>query len=98
MYYYVYLIQSLPYPDQRYVGITQGLNNRLDVHNSGGSVHTAKYKPWELVMYFAFKNESKARHFEKYLKSGSGRAFAQKRFWISDLSFKNDEAMLNRSM
>lgn len=28
-----------------------------------------------------FKNEAKARQFEKYLKPGSGRAFAKKRLW-----------------
>ena len=78
---YVYLIRSIPFCNQVYVGITQDLKKRLIVHNSGGSVHTAKYKPWEVIIYIGFKNELKARHFEKYLKSGSGRAFAKKRLW-----------------
>jgi hypothetical protein len=29
----------------------------------------------------AFKDKNKAKQFEEYLKSHSGRAFAQKRFW-----------------
>lgn len=78
---YVYLIRSISFSDQVYVGITADLKKRLETHNSGGSVHTAKYKPWELIVYMAFKNEKTARQFEKYLKSGSGRAFAKKRLW-----------------
>jgi predicted GIY-YIG superfamily endonuclease len=78
---YVYLIQSISYPDQRYVGITSNLKGRLKAHNEGGSPHTSKYKPWKLVTYLAFSDESKAVEFEQYLKSGSGHAFANKRLW-----------------
>ena len=78
---YVYLIQSNPITSQRYVGITSDLDNRLTAHNEGRSTHTAKYKPWKLVTYVAFSNAEKALAFEKYLKSGSGRAFAEKRLW-----------------
>jgi hypothetical protein len=37
--------------------------------------------PWELNSYHAFVDESKAREFEYYLKTGSGQAFAKKRLW-----------------
>lgn len=50
-------------------------------HNSGKSKHTAKYRPWTLVSYHAFADERRAREFEHYLKTGSGQAFAKKRFW-----------------
>jgi len=40
-----------------------------------------KYKPWELVGYHAFADERRAREFEHYLKSGSGKAFANRRLW-----------------
>ncbi len=79
--YYVYLIRSLHFSEQVYVGVTIDLKKRLEVHNAGGSMHTAKYKPWEIIVYIGFKDELKARQFEKYLKSGSGRAFAKKRLW-----------------
>ncbi len=79
--FYVYLIRSIPFSDQVYVGITEDLKKRLETHNFGGSVHTAKYKPWELIVYMGFQNEVKARQFEKYSKSGSGRFFAKKRLW-----------------
>ena len=78
---YVYLIQSIAFPDQKYIGRSSNLKKRLDAHNEGRSPHTSKYKPWKLVTYIAFSDESKAAEFESYLKSGSGRAFANKRFW-----------------
>jgi predicted GIY-YIG superfamily endonuclease len=78
---YVYLIQSIPYPDQRYIGLSSDLKARLQAHNESRSPHTAKYKPWHLVTYIAFTNEKAADEFEQYLKSGSGRAFANKRLW-----------------
>ena len=78
---YVYLIQSNPFPNQRYIGITSDLKARLKAHNEGRSPHTSRYKPWTLITYVGFSNESKAVEFEQYLKSGSGRSFANKRFW-----------------
>ena len=68
--FYVYLIRSIPFPDQTYVGFTQDLKKRLNTHNSGDSIHTSKYLPWNLIAYMGFENEIKARDFEKYLKSG----------------------------
>ena len=78
---YVYLLQSIAHPDQRYVGMTSDLKARLDQHNAGQSSHTAKFKPWRLITYVAFTELEKACSFERYLKSGSGHAFANKRLW-----------------
>jgi len=78
--YYVYLIKSISFPEISYVGFTTNLRQRIAQHNSGGSIYTAKYKPWELIVYHAFASETKAKAFEKYLKSHSGRAFIVKRF------------------
>jgi len=61
---YVYPIKSIPHPDQRYIGITSDLKGRLKAHNQGQSHHTAKYKPWTVVTYLAFSEESKAVEFE----------------------------------
>jgi len=79
--FYVYLLQSEARSDQRYTGFTTDVDERLRTHNSGSSPHTSKYRPWRLVAYFAFEDEKKARAFECYLKSGSGKAFANKRLW-----------------
>lgn len=78
---YVYLLRSINFPDKTYIGFTEDLKQRMSTHNAGGSKHTAKYMPWELVSYHAFADERKAREFEHYLKTGSGQAFASKRFW-----------------
>lgn len=78
---YVYLLESDAVSRRRYVGLTSDLKRRLAEHNSGGSAHTAKFAPWRLVTYVAFSSESKAASFERYLKSGSGHAFANKRLW-----------------
>jgi predicted GIY-YIG superfamily endonuclease len=40
---------------------------------------TAGLRPLKLVFYSGFEDKYKAIEFEKYLKSGSGRAFTQKR-------------------
>ena len=79
--YYVYLIESLSAPGERYVGLTADLKQRLREHNQGKSSHTAKFSPWKLISYIAFADRAKAETFERYLKSGSGHAFAKKRLW-----------------
>jgi putative endonuclease len=78
--YYVYLLKSQAHPTQPYIGSTRDLRQRLTEHNEGHSPHTAKFRRWILVAYFAFAHEEMAIAFEKYLKSGSGRAFAKRHF------------------
>lgn len=76
---YVYFLESIDHPEQTYVGLTDNLRARLTAHNAGQSPHTSKFKPWRLVSYVAFSDEAKAVAFERYIKTGSGRAFAKKR-------------------
>ena len=76
---YVYLLQSETAELQRYIGATSDLKRRLADHNAGRSPHTSKYLPWKLETYVAFSDKQKAEAFERYLKSGSGHAFARKR-------------------
>jgi predicted GIY-YIG superfamily endonuclease len=80
---YVYIIRSLVYPNQLYIGRTGNIEQRLNEHNNGWSSHTSKYKPWELLVYIAFKDEGAAIKHEIYLKSGSGRAFVNQRLLIN---------------
>jgi putative endonuclease len=63
-----------------YVGVTSNVAQRVATHNSGGSRHTAPDRPWRLVVVVEFPTEERAVEFERYLKSGSGRAFAQRHF------------------
>lgn len=82
--YYVYLLQSQSHPAQQYIGLTRDLRRRLAQHNNATSPHTKKFCPWELLVYCAFKSEATASAFEKYLKSGSGRAFVKRHFRVSE--------------
>lgn len=77
---FVYILESLAEPGRHYTGITTDVIERLATHNAGRVPHTSKYRPWRLETYLAFSDDSKAHAFEDYLKSGSGRAFARKRF------------------
>lgn len=79
--FYVYLLKSINFPDQKHVGFTINVEDRLTAHNSDRSIHTAKYKPWILHAHFAFSEKNLALTFELYLKSHAGRAFAEKRLW-----------------
>ncbi|MFO7956656.1 MAG: GIY-YIG nuclease family protein [Candidatus Brocadiia bacterium] len=78
---YVYLLQSLSHPEECYVGITEDFAERLKQHNSSSSSHTKKFQPWEPVVVIRFEDDEKAADFERYLKSGSGHAFAKRHFW-----------------
>lgn len=77
--YYVYLLKSEEF-DQIYTGYTDNVEKRIIAHNLGQSPHTKKYKPWKLVAYFAFVEQSSAKEFEAYLKTGSGIAFSRRHF------------------
>ena len=77
-YYYVYIIQSLKYPDRFYTGFSEDLDSGLNDHNQSKNPYTAKYKPWKIITAIAFTDRDKALDFERYLKSPSGRAFAKK--------------------
>src|ERR1700737_153958 len=46
---YVYIIRSINFPEQEYIGATSDLKRRLPEHNAGKSSHTSKFKPWELA-------------------------------------------------
>ena len=76
----VYIIRSSTSPSKHYVGITNDIRGRLDWHNNGPCGHTLQNRPWSLVVSLEFPTEREALRFEKYLKSGSGRAFAKRHF------------------
>lgn len=79
--YYVYLLKSLKNPDKTYIGFTTNLQQRMKQHNAGSPGYSSDFKPWKLITFTGFDDESKAREFEKYLKVGSGHAFAKRHLW-----------------
>jgi len=77
----VYLLESVRHPNQRYVGLASDPDERLKEHNARKSPHTSKYVPWRLVAVVRFAKQDRATALERYLKSGSGRAFAKRHLW-----------------
>jgi putative endonuclease len=77
---FVYVLVSEQAPERHYAGLTSDVARRLAIHNSGGSKHTAQHRPWRLIVSLDFATQSSAVAFEKYLKTGSGRAFAKRHF------------------
>jgi len=73
--YYVYTLQSFSSPNEHYTGHTEDIRKRLSEHNAGKVPHTSKFIPWEIRSATAFRSKDRAVAFERYLKSGSGRAF-----------------------
>lgn len=64
-----------------YVGSSNDLRRRVKSHQEGRVQSTKARAPMLLKSYVAVETEQTARELEKYFKSGSGKAFANKRFW-----------------
>ncbi|MBN1618117.1 GIY-YIG nuclease family protein [Candidatus Dojkabacteria bacterium] len=77
--YYVYILQSINFPQKTYVGYSQNIKQRLSRHNTGNVKSTYKYRPWRVKFYCAFEERLTAMRFERYLKTASGIAFRRKR-------------------
>jgi putative endonuclease len=77
---FVYILRSATYPTQQYIGITHDVEERLVWHNRGPSGHTLRFRPWRVIVSLEFPDEESAVRLEKYLKSGSGRAFTKRHF------------------
>lgn len=79
-FHYVYILANRADPPRHYTGLTEDLRTRLKYHNNGECKHTAKFRPWQIEIALSFRSRDKAAAFEKYLKTGSGRAFARRHF------------------
>ena len=76
---YVYFLQLTN--GDIYVGSTNDLKRRLSSHQAGQVISTKQNLPVKLKSYVAVESEALARKLERYFRSGSGKAFAKKRFW-----------------
>ena len=74
--YYVYLLICAD--NKTYTGCTQDLKKRFKRHEDGEVPATKNRRPLKLYCYFAFSDKYTAFNFEKYLKTGSGRAFVKR--------------------
>jgi putative endonuclease len=77
---FLYVLTSTVQANRYYTGLTSDVDARLAAHNAGLSKHTATGRPWTLVTRIEFSDSARAEAFERYLKSGSGRAFARRYF------------------
>ncbi|MBV8392125.1 MAG: GIY-YIG nuclease family protein [Alphaproteobacteria bacterium] len=79
---YVYFLKLKN--DDIYVGSTNDLRRRFESHERGQVTSTRAFLPLSLQSYVAVADETTARALELYFKSGSGKAFAKKRFLKSN--------------
>ena len=77
---FVYILRSESEPARHYVGVTADVDRRLEWHNGGPSGYTINHRPWRVIVSVEFPDEPSAVRFEKYLKTGSGRAFMKRHF------------------
>ena len=82
---FVYVLRSDSDPSRHYVGRTADVDKRLEWHNAGLCGYTLQDRPWSIVVSLEFPDERAAAQFEKYLKTGSGRAFAKRHFVLREL-------------
>ena len=77
---FVYILRSDIDPSRHYVGRATNVDERLEWHNVASSGYTRRHRPCRVIASIEFTHEPTAARFEKYLKSGSGRAFAKRHF------------------
>jgi predicted GIY-YIG superfamily endonuclease len=75
---FVYVLKNQSSPPRYYTGLTSNVRTRLESHNAGRCPHTASGVPWATDVVIEFSDEERAVAFERYLKSGSGVAFAKR--------------------
>ncbi len=78
MMWYVYIIKSINFK-YKYIGTTNDLARRVKDHNNGICRASSPYKPFKLEAYIAVENKDKAIKLERYLKTGSGASFLERR-------------------
>jgi len=79
MKYYTYVLKSLKNKNI-YVGSTQNIEKRIDLHNAGKVKSTKAYKPWELLEYEAHNSRSEAVLRERFLKTHQQKEILKRRY------------------
>jgi len=75
--YFVYILQSQK-DGNLYIGCTNNLKRRLELHNSGKVFSTKSRRPLFLIYCEVYHNEKDAFAREKFLKSGWGKNYIRK--------------------
>ena len=82
---YVYMLSDVATRTHHYVGMTEDIEERLAKHNAGQVPHTSRFAPWTIDAAIAVRGRTAAARLEQYLKSGSGRAFANKHLFAASV-------------
>ncbi len=75
---FVYVIRTAQDPARYYPGLTGDVDARLMAHNNGQCQTTTCARPWKLDVVIRLADQARATRLERYLKSGSGAAFAKR--------------------
>ena len=81
MSYYTYVLRSLKNGDM-YIGSTDEVHKRFDLHNQGRVKSTKGYRPWELLEYEKFNLRSEAVRKEKFLKNHQQKEILKRRYGL----------------
>tara|TARA_B100001059_G_C17311048_1_gene322016 strand:- start:188 stop:436 length:249 start_codon:yes stop_codon:yes gene_type:complete len=76
MSFYVYLLKSIEKKPVTYVGYTNNLSNRINLHNSGKGAKFTRGRKWRLIYKEKYKSKSEAISREYYIKNN--RSFRKK--------------------
>ena len=68
MYYYVYMLISKGKKPVSYIGYTNNLKNRIELHNSGKGAKFTRGRKWKLIYKEKFRSKNKAISREYYIK------------------------------
>ena len=74
--YYTYIIQSQK-SGKFYIGSCQNIEVRLYRHNAGATFSTKLGRPWKLVYYESFQNNSDALKREREIKLKKSRKYIE---------------------
>ena len=75
--FYVYVLKSV-HTEHYYVGQTDNLEKRLQLHNAEKTIYAKRYKPWKIHYFEKFTSRDQAVKREKYFKSHAGRNWLKK--------------------
>ena len=82
MRFYTYVLVSSKNGDI-YIGSTENLYNRVDLHNQGKVKSTKGYRPWKLFEYSEFESRSEAVRYEKFLKNHQQKEMLKEKYKAS---------------
>jgi len=82
MRYFVYVLRNFKNNDI-YVGSTEDLVNRINLHNLGKVKSTKAYRPWQFLEAKEFDTRGEAVKYEKFLKNHRQKEILKKKYKAS---------------